>query len=390
MSTLSHIPETSSLPRVAVIGAGVVGLSSALELVRRGARVTVFEAGDGAGLQASGRAAGMIGFAFELAQTTNDALYALGQQSLEAWAEFAARLDGLTDRPIGYAAGETIVPMIGDVRLADVAIQNAACLAREIPCEQLSADEALLREPALSRELEGALVFPTDGQVEAPLLVRALMVALAAHGAEIQLSTEVSTVRSSDQLHIINGQEFDRVLLATGFSRQGVRFETPGGVVVVGDEGVVPVKGQVLALAPFEGAPSMIVRGSGIYVVAKSGRVIVGATNEPGLDDEAVDPNVISGLRKRAEELIPGVSGAQQIDAWAGIRPGTADNEPILGQSAIPGVVVALGMGRNGIMLAPGVGEVAADLILTGESAIDLTALSVSRFDNSHGAQQIR
>ena len=93
---------------------------------------------------------------------------------------------------------------------------------------------------------------------------------------------------------------------------------------------------------------------------------MIGATSEPGKYDTDTDDTVIEALRRNAEHWLPGLDGLKLTGSWAGIRPGTPDNLPILGPGALPGVYLALGLYRNGVLLAPAVGELMADAILSG------------------------
>jgi glycine oxidase len=92
--------------------------------------------------------------------------------------------------------------------------------------------------------------------------------------------------------------------------------------------------------------------------------VLVGATLERGVDDVVVNRVAVEALRARAAELVGALRDAPEVSAWAGVRPGTVDDAPMIGESAVAGVHVALGMYRNGVLLAPAVGEAVAASVL--------------------------
>jgi glycine oxidase len=135
---------------------------------------------------------------------------------------------------------------------------------------------------------------------------------------------------------------------------------------------VRPVKGQILRMAGAEGLLSgtvrALVRGRPVYLVPYgAGGLIVGATTE----DRGFDPTVTAGgvhdLLHDAIEVVPGVTELELVETLARWRPGTADNAPLLGPSGLPGLVLATGHHRNGVLLTPVTADVVAELLATGE-----------------------
>jgi glycine oxidase len=141
-----------------------------------------------------------------------------------------------------------------------------------------------------------------------------------------------------------------------------------------------PVKGQMLAVA----APRLlrhVIRGPEVYLVPRSdGRILIGSTLEDAGYDKRTDPSVIQRLHRAAIEMIPVLERARVLEDWAGLRPGTPDDLPILGATDTSGYFVAAGHFRDGILLAPVTALVMAQLI-TGETAAhDISAFSPARF----------
>jgi glycine oxidase len=141
-----------------------------------------------------------------------------------------------------------------------------------------------------------------------------------------------------------------------------------------------PVKGQMLCVA----APNLIkhvVRAPDVYLVPRSdGRILIGSTLEEAGFDKRVVPETIHKLHHAAIRLIPALQQARVLEDWAGLRPGTPDDLPILGATVVPGYFVAAGHYRDGILLAPVTAKLMAQLI-TGETpAYDLSAFSAARF----------
>ncbi|MCU1605405.1 MAG: glycine oxidase ThiO, partial [Modestobacter sp.] len=148
---------------------------------------------------------------------------------------------------------------------------------------------------------------------------------------------------------------------------------------------VRPVKGQILRLAGATGLLSgtvrALVRGRQVYLVPYAGdRLIIGATSE----DRGFDPTVTAGgvhdLLHDAIDVVPGVSELELVETLARWRPGTADNAPLLGPSALPGLVLATGHHRNGVLLTPVTGDVVAELLATGELPALAAPFTAERF----------
>src|SRR5262249_27186787 len=149
---------------------------------------------------------------------------------------------------------------------------------------------------------------------------------------------------------------------------------------------VIPRKGQMVAVQLPRSLPlHVVLRTPDIYIVPRTTSdmgtsAVIGATVEDAGFDKTVIPEDIARLRSLAADLLPTIADAPQLEAWAGLRPATADNLPVLG--AVPGYTnrfFATGHHRNGILLAPGTARVMAQL-LSGESlSVDLSPFSPVR-----------
>jgi glycine oxidase len=145
---------------------------------------------------------------------------------------------------------------------------------------------------------------------------------------------------------------------------------------------VRPVKGQMLSLvAPRKDILKHVVRTAEVYLVPRSdGRILVGATVEEAGFDKRVNSDVIQRFHQLAANLVPELGEARILEAWAGLRPGTPDDLPLLGATAIPGYFVAAGHFRNGILLAPITAAIMADLVRRHPPALDIRPFSPERF----------
>ena len=133
-----------------------------------------------------------------------------------------------------------------------------------------------------------------------------------------------------------------------------------------------PVKGHVLRLRGPQEAPLLnrtvrgMVQGRSCYLVPRAdGSLVIGATVEERGYDTAVSAGAVHALLDDARRLVPGVDELELVECIAGLRPGTPDNGPFVGWSAVDRLAVATGHYRNGILLTPITGEAVAGL-LTG------------------------
>ena len=123
----------------------------------------------------------------------------------------------------------------------------------------------------------------------------------------------------------------------------------------------------MLSVAAGESAPMRVVRAGHVYLVPRGGQVVIGATVEPDRAIDALEAEVIEALRLEGVRLCPGLADAPVAESWAGVRPGTPDQAPLIGETVMPGLFVAAGHYRNGILLAPVTARLLADLILDGK-----------------------
>jgi glycine oxidase len=137
----------------------------------------------------------------------------------------------------------------------------------------------------------------------------------------------------------------------------------------------------MLALAPVEGAPRHVIHTRDIYIAPKSRWTLVGATSERGKSDTATDAATIARMRASAVAVAGALEKAPEVIAWAGVRPGTPDDQPLIGETAIPGVYAALGHYRNGVLFAPATAEIVAEQAIDGKVSPLARPFDARRFD---------
>lgn len=148
-----------------------------------------------------------------------------------------------------------------------------------------------------------------------------------------------------------------------------------------------PVKGQMLCLVPQAGSThhgpliQHVVRTPDVYIIPRSdGRILLGATVEEAGFDKRADSETSQRLRQAGLDAVPALANMRIHDAWAGLRPGTPDNLPIIGETSLPGYYAATGHYRDGILLAPITAQVMAELIVGRNPGFDLQPFSPLRF----------
>ncbi|MCW5725370.1 MAG: FAD-dependent oxidoreductase [Maricaulaceae bacterium] len=347
-----------STPRVAIIGGGAIGLACALELARRGAAVTVFEAGPRAGEGALRASGGMLAGGFEGASGTEARAFAdFAARSLTLWDEWAAMLAPHAPSPLGYRRAGSLSPAFRDDDLEWLQRLDVSGVERLMP------KEARRLEPSIAPDIRGALLFPEDGELDNRVLGPALAAAIRAEGGVIRESAPVETLllrhgRAAGVRALGRAFEADMILAAPGAQAPTLR-EIPETQLIA------PVQGEMLALAPGAARLNRAIRGRHVYLTQKpDGRIVAGATARPGVANLAVRSQAVDALRRAAIETIPALGGSEVIETWAGLRPASPDGAPVIGWSALPGVFLALGHHRNGVLLAPATAEAAAAAIL--------------------------
>jgi len=348
--------------KIIVIGAGVAGLSVGWRLQQAGASVTVFDRAQPA-QGATWASAGMIAAAGELGATRSP-LADFARHSSELWPAFATAVEEASGKSVFYRrCGALIV-----ARQAD----EAATLESWDAAERLDAAQALTREPLLNPDISGALWARDEAQVDSRALGRALMVAfIRAGGAlvpnEAVVRCNVQGGRMKSVATPFANHEAESFVLAAG-----AWSGTIDGLPPAASPPVRPVKGEMLALAPPDrsGLPKHIVWGNGGYMVSRHDRLLLGATSEEKGFDTRVTVEAKNLLLSRACDLMPALAQWQVIEQWAGLRPGTPDNSPIVGRTSVDGLYTATGQYRNGVLFAPAIAAELTRIILEQTSGI--------------------
>jgi glycine oxidase len=361
---------------VVVLGGGIVGLSAARALAAEGARVAVVDR-DRIGGEASGAAAGML-----IAQADTGASFPLLEIALLSRVRhgaLAAELEDETRIAVHRSPLGAMEVAFSDEEEAVLRDRAAWQRGRGLKVEALTASELRAAEPALGPGARSALYFEDDRSVDNVRLARALAASAAARGAALFEGRGVSGL-------VVAGDRVAGVRVADETLEAAVVINCMGAWAgqLPGDPApppVTPVRGHIVAFAPPAVALRRVVCSHRGYLVPRAdGRVLAGSTVERAGFDKTVTAGALHAVLAIALELAPGLADRAIAETWAGLRPGTPDDLPIVGPGAVPGLIHAGGLFRNGILLGPLVGEAAAQLALGRAPVIDISAFSPSRF----------
>jgi glycine oxidase len=338
---------------VIISGAGIIGVSLALELHERGAKVLVLDSGD-PGRESSSAAAGMLASADP---ETPSALRPMALASAHMFPAYAQKLEAASQLQVDFR------------RVGTIALLAESWAPQEY--KSVSTNGLLNLEPSL-KSLGHSAFFVAEDSVDPRLLMQAALAAAKNLSVEIRGNAAVNEMRSRDgQVEVSSaaGQFTARSFV----NCQGAWSGAP----------VKPRKGQMLYVQPAMNLLQHVLRAPEVYVVPRStGKILIGATVEDIGFDKSVESDAIATLLRLATKYVPDLATAPITQSWAGLRPGTPDDLPILGPTEIPGAFIATGHFRNGILLAPMTARIMADLIGNRPSPLDIGFFSPARFSH--------
>lgn len=371
------------MTRVVVVGGGVIGLAVAWRAARKGHDVTVVDPHPGQG--ASWVAAGMLAPVTE-AHLGEEAVLNLNRQAAGAWPAFARSLAEQAGVEVELRTTGTVVAALDTddrTRLDDLA-ERLTILGLAV--DRLTSRQLRRREPALAPGVRGGLDVTGDHAVDNRQVVRALLAAAPGAGVALDRRAAVGVATSGEQVVAVELADGDRLacevaVVAAGHASPSLSLPEPVAVPVR------PVRGEVLRLADDPTAPLLgrtvrgTARGWPVYLVPRShGELVIGATADDRRDAGPATAGGILELLRAAVDLVPGVRELGLVEASAGLRPGTPDNLPLVGPTAVAGLVLATGHFRHGILQAPLAAEAVAAILADGVLPDALAAADPRRF----------
>jgi len=366
--------------KVLIVGAGIAGLATGWRLAQAGVSVEILERGI-AGRGATWASAGMIAPGAELGRETN-AMGQFARQARAKWPIFAAELEEASGRHISYRETGSLLVAESAERAAALETEAAFLARAGVAAAWLPQTEARRLEPLLSQGLFGALHIADDAQVDNRALAEALYAAAKAAGATLREDCAVRSlvIQNAHVCAVLTSHgpiEADLVVLACGAWANLI-----GGIGADDLPPVKPVKGQMVACEAPAGTslPHALIWAEDVYLVPRGDRLFLGATVEDAGFDTSVSRQARDRLLAAAGRLIPALASWRVAEMWAGLRPRTPDDAPVLGATAIGGLYVASGQFRNGILFAPAVADSLRSLVMGETSVPALHAFDPRRF----------
>lgn len=358
----------------AIVGGGVVGLSVAWGLLRRGLKVTVLDGDDGS-FRASRANFGLV---WVQSKGMNQPRYAKwSQQSAEIWSDFANELSDSSgqDVPLEQNGGYDL--HFSEETLAETVRKYENLKAKldgNYPFEVLGHNALRKEEPHIGPKVVGAILHHQDGHANPLKLLVALAADVRRMGGRVLTGKNVEHVSKPDgfKLSCTDGTTIysSKVILSAGLgaAKLGPKmgFKAP----------IRPQRGQVLIT---EKLPKLINRPSLIARQVDEGGIQIGATNEEvGLDDSVTQPG-LSRLAAEAIAAYPALARAQLVRSWGGLRILSPDGLPIYQESStMPGAFLVTC--HSGITLAAAHARILPDWLEGTNSAPDLEVFSEDRF----------
>lgn len=374
---------------VAVVGGGIIGLTCAFELARRGHKVTLIER-DQPGQQASRVAAGLLGTS-TLPVGDDDSIFPLKLDSLRRYPQFVAKVESIGRRSAGYRMDGTL--WVARTAEEDEQLQalHQERVERGLRSQKIEASQIFQVEPELPSGLVSAVLVDEDVQVDPRRLLTALERAIGYVRVNLQTEREVVGGEYDETEETWNlrfgGRDSDeesiqarKVLLTAGPWCDEVIETARGDSKPLAPTGVGPVKGQLLRLRGPRIVDRVIRTSSVSLAQRRDGELIVASTKEPeaGWDLTPTDW-AREQLLTEASSLIPRIRELELEEHSVGLRPAVEDHMPIIGRTGQPGLWIATGHFQHGILLAPATAHWVAEAMETGETPELLAPYGIER-----------
>src|SRR6266403_2002471 len=359
---------------VVIAGGGLIG--GALELALAGLRVAIYDQGD-PGRESSWAGAGILSPAPENLATIP--LLPLGKASMALYPDFVFRVEEISGQDVGFRARGTLEALFSRDAARELSTHVALHHGWGLQAEAISAEDARELEPALSPELEAAVLRPDEASVDNRSLTQAVLEAARKSGVEIFANHEVQGIWREKQrcagLLLKNERvSAEWTIIAAGsFSANiaGVNTYAP----------VRPAKGQMISLRADQTKIERVLWSDKIYLVPRNdGRILAGATVEYVGFDRTITAGGLEKILSGALELAPDLAHARVEETWAGLRPDSPDHLPILGPTDIDGLLIATGHFRSGILLTPITAQLIREWIMEQRVSVDWDRFSPLRF----------
>ena len=340
-----------------VVGGGIIGLATAFRARVSGLSVTLLDPSPAQGT--SRVAAGMLAPVSEL-HYGEEHLLEMNIASAQLYPSFVAELEDASGRNVGYRRCGTLIVAV-DPGDKDILVELCD-YQRSFGLEAtwLDSRDCRSEEPFLAPRIQGGILASSDHQVDTRKLLDALLAAVINAGVRVLHEPAAELLVQHDRIEGVRLENDDTLRAASVVLAAGCWSGTLAGIPSRLAPPVRPVKGQILRLRGPADATYLthtlrgVVNGSPVYIVPRAdGRMVVGATSEERGFDTAVTAGAVHDILRDARQLLPQINELELIEVKAGLRPGSPDNAPLVGDSGLDGLVFATGHQRNGILLTP-------------------------------------
>lgn len=365
---------------ILIIGGGVIGLSIAHELHQQGVKsITLVEKGT-LGNEASRAAAGMLAPSSETEK--NDDFYALCVESNSLYPHLADQLLVETGIDIEFDPSGTLYLAFNDNDIAEEDRRFRVQSGIGVNISRLDRRQILEIEPNVSSEVISGLLYADDRQVENRKLLDALKRYAEINDIKIVENCEIASIEIEND-RVIGARtaaglyHAGHTVLATGAWTSLIKLDNAAFPVRIR-----PIRGQILSFKAVPGSLKKVIYSPRGYMVPRTdGRLLAGATVEDCGFDSGTTKEGLEQLRRSASEIAPMTANLEVSESWAGLRPLSDDEHPILGRFAgLEDLTIATGHYRNGILLAPLTARLTADSIVAKKDHRYLEIFGPDRF----------
>jgi glycine/D-amino acid oxidase-like deaminating enzyme len=381
---------------VVVIGGGVIGAATAYFLCKEGAEVMIVEADD----LSSGASGACDGFVSLQTKQLGDHLE-MARESAQIFPSIATDLE--VDIEYNRCGGLMLARTADQLKELKARAKKQKAAGLEV--DTLSPSEIKERLPEVNKDIKGASFCADDCQVNPYMLTLGLAQKAQEMGATILKGCKVENIvvtnnRVREVDTSMGSIHSRRVVCAAGTGSNQI------GKMIIVDIPILPQRGQILVTESRERLLDFIVSGAeylgtkanlaefmpddeealklGLGFTAEqtaSGNILIGSTREFAGFDNNTTPDAINAIAKNAIDFLPWIKDLDVIRSFAGLRPYSPDGLPILGTvKGVKGFYIATGHAGDGICLAPITGKLMSELVLDGETSMDIEPFSLYRF----------
>lgn len=347
-----------------IVGGGIVGLMTALQLIEQGGRVLIVDQGE-IGKEATWASGGILSPLYPWKELQP-------VQQLCLWGqEIYPKLVGQWEQESGVDSEWIESGLLNlDIEDEPAALEWGQRNGQAI--EIWEPPEIKEMEPALRMGTGSAIYYAKVGHVRPPRLIEALRLSLVGKGGEIRQGTRVVSIQERDGRALgVRTEEGDigaeNVIIAAGawtdllLEDFGVRFQ------------IEPVRGQMILFRSKPGILKSMVLHKGVYLIPrKDGHILAGSTVEYVGFDKSTTTEALKKLKENAYEMLPREGLGEVVRQWSGLRPGSKTGIPYIGaHPKMKNLYINSGHFRNGIQMAPGSARLLADMILERTPILD-------------------